>query len=388
MIYSVFLRNHFKGKTFGALDRDLNRIRDLGADWIWFLPFYPVGSQQRKGALGSPYAICDFRGLDPSGGSIEDFSHFVKSARACGVKVMIDIVFHHTAPDHPWTQNHTDYYHLDSRGRPAPAIAEWSDVVDLNFSNANLQKELIETLNYWAELGVEGFRCDVAPMVPMSFWRAAKAELQRHGHQIFWLAETLSRNWLRETREKGLVAHSDEETLEVFDLCYDYINFESWLEALSSREGLQRYIDAINEELLRGQYAQKKLRFVENHDQMRIRARSESEETAKAWELFMALLPGEFLVYAGQEFRSQHHPTLFDLDPVQIGAEDGWIKDLVKKTAELKSQGIFTEKISLSESQMRIHLSTGQSIDCVLLRGFNLFLSPGEREKFLNLDMI
>jgi cyclomaltodextrinase len=362
VIYSVFLRNHFSGTTLSALAEDLPRIRELGIEWLWLLPFYPVGEKDKKGSLGSPYSIRDYRAIDPALGSLQDFTQLIERARHVGLRTMIDIVFHHTAPDHPWTGSNPDYYWKNALGKMEPRISEWSDVVDLDLNHPELRRELIETLAFWAQVGVEGFRCDVAPLVPMTFWKEARSTLEKRGYSVKWLSESLGRNFIHECHERGIPAHSDEEVAEVFDWGYDYFHHAAWLGALESAEGIKTYIEELNGELKKPHLAEKKIRFVENHDQPRIRERLAAfggEESARAWELFMALLPGEFLIYAGQEFSSKHQPSLFEIDPCRIDAKSEWINQVLKFRRAWRAKGS-VEAISWTPQGVLLRRTDGE----------------------------
>lgn len=96
-IYSIFVRNH--GGNFAAVEKDIPRIRALGADAVWLLPIHPIGQKERKGALGSPYAIADYRAVNPEYGTMEDFRHLADTVHQNGMKLMIDVVYNHTSPD-------------------------------------------------------------------------------------------------------------------------------------------------------------------------------------------------------------------------------------------------------------------------------------------------
>ena len=92
VIYSVFVRCHTPEGTFRALERDLDRIRALGTDILWLMPIHPIGIEGRKGTLGSPYAIRDYRAVNPEYGTREDFLHLVEAIHAGGMKCIIDVV--------------------------------------------------------------------------------------------------------------------------------------------------------------------------------------------------------------------------------------------------------------------------------------------------------
>ena len=161
VIYSVFVRNHTKEGTFRALEGDLDRLKGLGADIIWLMPIHPIGSEGRKGTLGSPYAIQDYRGINPEYGTREDFIHLVDAIHARGMKCIIDVVYNHTSPDSVLAHTHPEYFLRDAEGRPTRKVADWWDVVDLDYSNRDLWNYQIDTLKQWAAI-VDGFRCDVA----------------------------------------------------------------------------------------------------------------------------------------------------------------------------------------------------------------------------------
>ncbi|MFR6086942.1 MAG: alpha-amylase family glycosyl hydrolase [Oscillospiraceae bacterium] len=176
VIYSVFVRNHTKEGTFQALEGDLDRLAALGTDIIWLMPIHPIGGGTARGRW-RPHAIRDFRasirstarwGLHASGGEIHKR----------GMKCIIDVVYNHTSPDSILATGHPEFFLRDEAGNPTRKVADWSDVVDLDYSNRELWKYQIETLKIWAEI-VDGFRCDVASAVPLAFWREAREQVER-----------------------------------------------------------------------------------------------------------------------------------------------------------------------------------------------------------------
>ena len=82
-LYSIFVRND--GGTFAAVERDLPRLKALGVDAIWLMPIHPIGTEKRKGSLGSPYAIADYRAVNPEFGTMDDFTHLCDAAHALGL---------------------------------------------------------------------------------------------------------------------------------------------------------------------------------------------------------------------------------------------------------------------------------------------------------------
>ena len=174
VMYSVFVRNYSEEGTFEGVRKDLDRIKALGVDIIWLLPIHPVGKKARKGTLGSPYAISDYRGINPEFGTPDDFRRLVAAIHERGMKCVIDVVYNHTSPDSWLAVNHPEWFYHKPDGSFGNRIGDWSDVIDLDYGNKELWDYQIETLKMWAEI-VDGFRCDVASFVPVEFWLQARA---------------------------------------------------------------------------------------------------------------------------------------------------------------------------------------------------------------------
>jgi glycosidase len=191
-IYEVNIRQFTKEGTFSAFQKHLPRLKAMGVDILWLMPIHPIGEKNRKGSLGSYYAVKDYKAVNPEFGNLQDFNALVKSAHDLGMKLIIDWVANHTSPDNVWVdQGHKDWYTLDSTGNLQPTIGtDWWDVADLNFDNQNMRTEMIESMKYWLTASnIDGFRCDVAGWVPLDFWVTAKQELDKV-KPIFFLAES------------------------------------------------------------------------------------------------------------------------------------------------------------------------------------------------------
>ena len=165
IIYSVYVRNHTPEGTFRAVIPDLDRIRALGTDIVWFLPIHPIGEKGKKGSLGCPYANRDYGAVNPEYGSLGDFRALVDAIHARGMKCIIDVVYNHTSPDAVYVAEHPEFYYRKPNGSFGNKTAEWTDVIDLDYSCAALWDAQIRHLCYWAGI-VDGFRCDVASLVP------------------------------------------------------------------------------------------------------------------------------------------------------------------------------------------------------------------------------
>jgi glycosidase len=313
---------------------DLPRIRSLGVDVVWLMPIHPIGEDGRKGSRGSPYSIADYREINPEYGTKEDFAELVEMAHRQGLKVMIDAVLNHTARDARLAREHPEWYHQDAHGRPVTTVPEWSDVIDLKYGDPTLEDELIDTLKGWVAGGVDGFRCDVASLVPLEFWRRARQEVARVNPATLWLAESVHASWVAERRRAGLRALSDAELYQAFDLTYPYDSLSIWQAAVRGEVPLERYLEFLRLQdcIYPAHYA--KLRCVENHDQPRILALAPTREQALAWTACEAFNQGAFLIYAGQEMSAAQTPSLFEVDPIRWDGED--LQPYISQLARLK----------------------------------------------------
>jgi len=319
VLYEVYTRNHGPHGTFADVEADLERIRALGVDVVWLMPIHPIGHLHRKGSLGSPYSIIDYRGINPEYGTMADFTRLIERAHALGLRVMIDVVYNHTAHDSLLVREHPEWFHQDAHGRPVSTVPEWSDVIDLRHPNPDLTDYLCETLQGWAAQGVDGFRCDVASLLPQEFWLEARRRVAQVRPGVLWLAESVHAAFVAFRRARGLPTLSDSELYAAFDLTYDYDIWPLWQAAVRGQVPVGRYL-----EILRFQdciYPENyvKMRCVENHDQARIQRLAPSRNQALAWTAFQAFNRGAFLIYAGQESAAVHTPSLFDIDRIEWG---------------------------------------------------------------------
>ena len=311
VIYEAFPRCHGQTGTFKDVIADTERIHSLGVDILWIMPHYPIGKKGRKGSIGCPYAIRDYRAIDPNLGSVADFEELISATHEVGLKLMIDVVFNHTSRDSVLLRDHPEWFYRDHEGELATKVSDWSDVFDLDYRHQDLWKKQIDTLAYWLEMGVDGFRCDVAPLVPLSFWAQVDQELSAIRKPI-WLAESVYPSFVRLLRRSGHICHSDPELHSVFDLTYDYDGFSQLDLVLNRKLDLHHFIHHLD--LQEALYPQRalKLRFLENHDQLRIASRISNHNRLLHWTLFYLMLPGTALVYAGQEFAATIQPSLFE----------------------------------------------------------------------------
>ncbi|MFT4152199.1 alpha-amylase family glycosyl hydrolase [Parafilimonas sp.] len=187
-IYEVNVRQYTPEGTFKAFEKHLPRLKQMGVQTLWFMPITPISKIDRKGVLGSYYAVANYTAINPEFGTMDDWKTLVKQAHALGFKVITDWVPNHTGADNYWLALHPDFYKKDSTGKIISAY-DWTDTRKLDYSNIELQDSMINAMKFWIiNSDIDGFRCDVAGEVPDAFWQKCIPRLKAMKH-IFMLAE-------------------------------------------------------------------------------------------------------------------------------------------------------------------------------------------------------
>ena len=343
MMYQVFVRNFSSAGNFKSVSEKIEYIRSLGTDIVWFMPIHPIGEQKRKGTLGSPYAIRDYRSVNPEFGTLNDFTELVDNIHSHGMKCIIDVVYNHTSPDSVLAKDHPDWFFHKSDGSFGNRVGDWSDIIDLDYSNQELWDYQIETLKYWAQY-VDGFRCDVAPMIPIEFWEKARDEVAKIKKDCIWLSESIDPGFIKYLRSQGITAHSDCEMYRAFDIIYDYDIYQDF-RAIFDRSGcLDLYAQAINRQEYIYPENYIKLCFLENHDQTRASHLIPEKKRLINWTAFMFFRKGLALIYNGQEKAVSHLPDLFDKDTIQWDNNNNTdLSCLISTLSRIKKNKVFTD---------------------------------------------
>ena len=349
VFYQVYVRNHSPAGNFAGVEADLERIHSLSVDVVYLLPIHPIGKIARKGRLGSPYSIVDYRAINPEYGTLDDFQRLVARIHGLGMKVMIDEVYNHTAHDSVLVEQHPEWFHQDEHGNPVTTVPEWSDVIDLKHPNHELWAYLIDSMLYWIEHGVDGFRCDVASLVPLEFWEQARAAVAEVTPGVIWLAEAVHPSWVTERRDNGLFALSDSELYQAFDILYAYDVYPAWQHAVKGDAPVRLYLDMLRfqDGIFPKNYM--KLRYVENHDTPRVMGFAPSRDQALAWTAFSAFNKGPFFIYGGQESGAVQRPSLFDIDKVDWS--DYGLQDFITRLAKMKKHPAMLGQLLFLESE-------------------------------------
>jgi len=304
-IYEVNVRDFTPSGDLRGVVAGLDRIQAVGATVVWLMPIYPVGIVNRKGPLGSPYAVRDYAGVDSAFGTAADFRALVGAVHARGMKLILDWVPDHTAWDHVWVRQHPDYYVHDASGELSVPrddhgkLTDWTDVVQLDYHNPGLRRAMIAAMVHWLELGIDGFRVDAAGFVPDDFWREAVPVLRSaEPRRILLLAE-----W------GDLKMHRFG-----FDLTYAWDSYGR-LKQVWGGAPAETFVQREVTDLQAMPRGGMRLRFTTNHDETAWDnppvIRFGSVPGARAAFVAMTLLPGRPLLYDGQEVESPQKLGLF-----------------------------------------------------------------------------
>lgn len=302
VIYEINPRTFSASGDFRGVEAQLPRLKELGITILWLMPIHPVGQLKKKGTLGSAYAVRDYYAINPDYGTAADLKHLVQAAHAGGFKIIIDIVANHTAWDSV-LMKHPEFYKHDSEGHIISPVADWSDVAGLDYHNAELRKYMIEMLKYWLrDFDLDGFRCDVASMVPVDFWEEARRQLETIKPEIIMIAE----------------AHQPDLLVHAFDLDYAWPFHSTLTDVFENGTPASALKDSWQQTRKEYPKGAMEMRFSDDHDEKRAIARFGERGTLAASALVFTM-DGVPLLYNGMEAGDTTEsgaPALFEKLPV------------------------------------------------------------------------
>lgn len=320
-IYEVNIRQYTPEGSFQAFSRHLPRLKDMGVKILWFMPIYPISKKERLGTLGSYYAIEDYCSINLEFGNMDDFKSLVKEAHEMNFKVIIDIVANHTGNDHHWIKEHPDYYVYKEDGEILHPHG-WEDVAQLNYENPEVHKAVIKSMKFWIdECDIDGYRCDMAHLVPLDFWIEAKNKISKMKKDLFWLAEC-----------------EVPEYHAVFDATYTWRWMHASQEFYQGRMNLQSLLTVLYKSVTEFPCNAFRMYFTTNHDENSWNGTAYEKygEAADLFAVFSCTWNGLPMIYSGQEMPNKKRLKFFDKD--QIDWNDHFeLHDFYKTLLTLKS---------------------------------------------------
>jgi len=349
-VYEVNVRQFSESGTFAAVKSELPRLRELGVGVLWFMPIHPIGVVNRKGPLGSYYSVTDYRGVNPEFGTIDDFKRLVQASHDAGLKVILDWVPNHTAWDHVWTVSHPEFYAKNESGTFVPPFGfDWTDVIQLDYTNRALWDAMIADMAFWIEnVGVDGFRCDYAKGVPTDFWDEAAAQLRKIRPDLFMLSE----------------AEVSQHQVASFNASYSFGMMHVFNDVAAGKAPASKIYDELTRNRVLFPQGSAFLRYTTNHDENSWQE-TVFERLGDGVEVFGVLsfvLDGIPLIYNGQEAGLDKRLEFFERDPIQWRAHP--LAGFYRTLCALKS----SHPALLTGSPMRRLATTANESAYVVLR--------------------
>ncbi len=301
-IYEVNLRQYTLEGTFEAFGKNLSRLKDMGIKTLWFMPITPISKKDRLGQLGSYYAVEDYTATNPEFGTLEDFKKLVNDAHHLGFKVILDFVADHTGNDHAWTVDHPNFYHYEEDNTLHHPHG-WSDVSKLNFDVPEMREKLIDAMKFWIkECDIDGYRCDMAHLVPLDFWIQAKRRLAKCKDNLFWLAEC-----------------EEPEYHQVFDATYTWRWMHASEEFYKQKMNLQSLLTVLYKSVTEFPCNALRTYFTSNHDENSWNGTEYEKygDAAQLFAVFSCTWNGIPLIYSGQELPNKKRLKFFEKDVIE-----------------------------------------------------------------------
>ena len=301
-IYEVNLRQYSESGSFADFAKHLPELKKMGAGILWFMPINPIGVKNRKGKLGSYYSVQNYETVNPEFGTLKEFKSLVAKIHKMGMYVILDWVADHTSWDNVWTKEHPGFYKKDSAGNFIPPVKDWTDVIVLDYSNKKLWTAMIKAMEFWVkDCNIDGFRCDVADMVPTPFWDEARAQLEKI-KPIFMLAE----------------AEKPQLQVKAFDMTYSWTLYDLMHEIYKGKKNASDVIKFFDNEQKKFPENSFRMRFTSNHDENSWNGTEFEKfgDAAKTFAAFTVVIPGMPLCYNGQEIGMHKRLKFFEKDPI------------------------------------------------------------------------
>lgn len=321
-IYEVNIRQYTEAGTFVAFAEHLPRLQEMGVDILWLMPIFPIGEIERKGSLGSYYAVKDYLTVNPEFGTMDDFIELVTQIHDMGMYVILDWVANHTAMDNDMVYSHPDWFNTDSVDQIAHPVDDWSDVADLNYESPEMREYMKYAMKSWVmDANIDGFRCDVASMVPTDFWNEVRVDLSEF-KEVFMLAES----------------EEPELLVDAFDMDYAWDLHHRMNEVAKGTQTVHAIDNYFS--YPRKQYAADdiKMNFITNHDENSWNGTVAERmgDAAKVMAVLSATVPGMPLVYSGQEAGLNKRLKFFDKDQIDWKVDE--MGELYTKLFKLKHE--------------------------------------------------
>lgn len=326
-IYEVNIRQYSAEGSFNTFAESLPRLKDMGVEVLWIMPVHPIGKTNRKGTLGSYYSISDFKGVNPEFGTAADFKNLVQLAHDLGMKLIMDWVANHAAWDNVWTKDHPEYFVRDDEGN-FKAPYDWTDVIQIDHSNAAEQDAMIDAMQYWVtQFDIDGFRADLAHLTPLTFWKKARTAIEPLKPGLFWLAES-----------EEISYH------EVFDATFTWEWMHTTENYYKEKTGFNSLYDVLAKYNSSFPEDAHRLYFTSNHDENTWNGTGFEKygDMLQCMTVFSCTWNGIPLIYSGEEMPNTKRLAFFE-------------KDAIEWTGEYQLHDLYKTLLTLRKNNRALH---------------------------------
>jgi glycosidase len=311
VVYEINVRQFSDSSKLGEVVSRLEILKDLGVDILWLMPMQPIGELNRKGKLGSYYSVKDYKKINSEFGADQDLQLFVRHAHDLGFKVIVDWVANHTAWDHEWVKKHPDWYQRDAAGK-IQSPYDWTDVAKLNYDSKPMRAAMTDAMKHWVtKYDIDGFRCDVAFLVPVDFWNENRKALEKI-KPMYMLAEMEANNDINKTPA--------EYYKTAFNASYAWTFMGASADLSSGKKSVAEFKSIMQKNYAELPASMHKMFFLTNHDENSWNATIQ-ERYGENWKAIAAMvytLPQSLpLMYTGEEVGLNRRLKFFERDPIK-----------------------------------------------------------------------
>lgn len=301
VIYEVNIRQYSPTGGFKSFKPNIKRLSELGVTILWFMPIYPIGVKNRKGSLGSYYSIQDYKKVNKEFGTLRGFKGIVSEAHKYGMKVILDMAINHSSWDNTWITENESYYEHNEAGEIISPF-DWSDTAKLDYTNKELRNAMTDAMKFWIEeCNIDGYRQDMAGLVPIDFWQESIPKLRAIKPDIYMLGEVEAPEYTK---------------AGMFDACYGwecYHFLERIAKGEDNVENFRGHLMYDNDTYPQGS---SKMLFITNHDE---NSWHDSEfkrfgDSLDCMRAFNFVYQGTPLIYSGEEAGCDKKLEFFEKD--------------------------------------------------------------------------
>ena len=389
VIYEVFVRNFSPEGNLKGVEKQIPRLKELGVDVVWLMPIYKLGDTGKWGSYSSPYAIKNYRQIDPDNGTEQDLRDLVKTIHDNDMEIWFDWVGNHTAMDNIWVETNPEFYTHKDGDFVHPFNGMWKDVYELNRDSEAMQDAMVSDMQYWVDnFDIDGYRCDYASGPSPELWRKASERVLKDGKRVAWLAEDSSRpslvkngyfdyNYCWDFQEHVLKGFANNPNLDALRKACD----------LLANEGLTEGEAKAPDDTIKNPYeGRSRMVYLINHDVVQDQGGTEDivyHKYVKPLTVLQFTVYGMPLLYNGQEinYNSGDRISIAEKTPIDWSNPNPEMADLIRTLIKVKhsepalrtgkQSGKLTNLVTTSDDAVYAYKRTAGDENVVVMLNFS-----------------